>query len=244
MGCGLPFSITLQSPRQNRGTLSRHRELAMLNISRFSSPSISAMGSNCHPRRCSASLLKSALAALVGVGISSVGLTAGEAQALTVTVGGQQWDVTTFTGSYNDNTGKFKTPNNGGVMPWWGQVTVAAAWADALGWALGDPNTGQWDIAENLRSGPAFGWSIGIHPINGDEIIYTQYVFAQPASTYPNYLVSPANMGDLRSRTTITWAQATQPVPGPLPLFGALAAFRASRLLRKRVEAKTTLATK
>jgi hypothetical protein len=93
----------------------------------------------------------------VGVGISSVGLTAGEAQALTVTVGGQQWDVTTFTGSYNDNTGKFKTPNNGGVMPWWGQVTVAAAWADALGWALGDPSTGQWDIAENLRSGPAFG---------------------------------------------------------------------------------------
>ena len=208
----------------------------MLNISRFSSPSISAMGSNSHSRRCGASLLKSALVALVGVGISSVGLTAGEVQALTVTVGGQQWDVTTFTGSYNDNTGKFKTPNNGGVMPWWGQVTVAAGWADALGWALGDPNTGQWDIAENLRSGPAFGWSIGIHPINGDEVIYTQYVKAEPASTYPGYSVSPSNMGDLRSRSTITWAQATARVPGPLPALGAAAAFGFSRKLRKRIK--------
>ena len=124
-------------------------------------------------------------------------------------------------------------------MPWWGQVADAAAWADALGWALGDPNTGQWDIPENLRSGPAFGWSIGNHPISGDEVIYTQYVLAEPASTYPGYSVSLSHLGDLRSRSTITWAQATARVPGPLPALGAAAAFSLSRKLRKRIKCIT-----
>jgi hypothetical protein len=38
---------------------------------------------------------------------------------------------------------------------------------------------------------------------------------------------------------TFTWAQATlytAPVPGPLPLFGAAAAFGFSRKLRKRIK--------
>jgi hypothetical protein len=212
----------------------------MLNISRFSSPSFSAKGSNSTSRRARwSSLAKSALYAGVAIGV----IGAGQAHALAVTVGGQQWDVTTFTGSYNDNMTKFQTPNNGGVMPWWGQVADAAAWADALGWALGDPNTGQWDIPENLRSGPAFGWSIGNHPISGDEVIYTQYVFAEPASTYPGYSVSLSHMGDLRSRSTITWAQATARVPGPLPALGAAAAFGFSRKLRKRIKCSTSTAS-
>ncbi len=150
----------------------------MLNISRFSSPSFSAKGSNSTSRHARwSSLAKSALYAGVAIGV----IGAGQPHALTVTVGGQQWDVTTFTGSYNDNMTKFQTPNNGGVMPWWGQVADAAAWADALGWALGDPNTGQWDIPENLRSGPAFGWSIGNHPISGEEIVYYQYLITHKA---------------------------------------------------------------
>ena len=205
----------------------------MLNISRFSSPSFSAKGSSSTSRHaCWSSLAKSAL--FTGVAIGVIG--AGQAHALAVTVGGQQWDVTTFTGSYNDNMTKFQTPNNGGVMPWWGQVADAAAWAVALGWDLGDPNTGQWDSPENLRAGPAFGWSIGNHPIFGDEVIYTQYVKAEPASTYPGYSVSLPHMGDLRSRSTITWAQATARVPGPLPALGAAAAFGFSRKLRKRIK--------
>jgi hypothetical protein len=121
-------------------------------------------------------------------------------------------------------------------MPWWGQVTEASAWADALSWALGDANTGLWDSPANLRAGPAFGWSIGNHPLSNDEIIYTQYVYAQPASTYPLYLISPAHMGDLRSRSGITWAQAVQSVPAPLPALGAVAGFRFSRKLRKRIK--------
>ena len=185
-------------------------------------------------RGCGLSLCGLALGAVGS--IASVVLTAGEVQAIIVTVGGQQWNVTPFTGSYNDNSNKFETPGNGGVMPWWGQVTEASAWADALSWALGDANTGLWDSPANLRAGPAFGWSIANHPLSNDEIIYTQYVYAQPASTYPLYLISPAHMGDLRSRSGITWAQAVQSVPAPLPALGAVAGFRFSRKLRKRIK--------
>jgi len=185
-------------------------------------------------RRRGGSLAKLALGAVLAIG--STGLTASAARAVVVTVGGQQWDVTTFTGSYNDNIGKFATPANGGVMPWWGQVTEAALWADALGWSLGDLNTGLWDLPQNLRAGPGLAWSIGLHPVNGDEIIYHQYVYAQPVSSYPAYQISPVNMGDLRSRAAITWVQANQQVPGPLPIFGAAAAFGASRQFRRRIK--------
>jgi hypothetical protein len=185
-------------------------------------------------RRRGRSLVKLVLGAVLAIG--STGLTASAARAVVVTIGGQQWDVTTFTGSYNDNISKFETPTNGGVMPWWGQVTEAALWADALGWSLGDLNTGLWDLPQNLRAGPGLAWSIGLHPVSADEIVYSQYVYSQPASSFPAYQVSPANMGDLRSRAAITWVQATQPVPGPLPIFGAAAALGASRQLRRRVK--------
>ena len=72
-------------------------------------------------------------------------LSAGEAHALVVNVGGQDYDVTTFTGSFNDNLSKFATPANGGVMPWWttgpeGTSATAAQFAAAVGTALGTPN--------------------------------------------------------------------------------------------------------
>jgi hypothetical protein len=60
--------------------------------------------------------LKAAFAASVMMGV----LGAGQAQAVVVNVNGQNWNVTTFTGSYNDNTSKFNTAANGGIMPWWG----------------------------------------------------------------------------------------------------------------------------
>jgi len=49
---------------------------------------------------------------------ATLGLAANPAQALVVTVNSVQYDVTTFTGSYIDNIGKFNTEASGGVMPW------------------------------------------------------------------------------------------------------------------------------
>ena len=103
----------------------------MLNISRFSSSTFSAKGSNSTSRRARwSSLAKSALGAVVALGV----LTSGRAQALVVNVpglpyvghgfggddtfAGGLYNVTTFTGSYNDNSSKFATAANGGVIPW------------------------------------------------------------------------------------------------------------------------------
>ena len=90
----------------------------MLNISRFSSPSFSAKGSTFNPRRRWLSVAKSAL----GVAMAMGALGAGEAQAVIVNVEGQDWDVTTFTGSYNENESRF----NIGEMPWWGNESLAS----------------------------------------------------------------------------------------------------------------------
>jgi hypothetical protein len=49
--------------------------------------------------------------------LAAISLSPGSAQAFVVTVGGTQYDVTTFTGSYNSDTNKFETAANGGVMP-------------------------------------------------------------------------------------------------------------------------------
>ena len=82
--------------------------------SSLSLPFSSSSGNIGKARRRSRSLAKLAF----GVAFAGVVMTAGQARAVIVTVGGQDWDVTTFTGAYNDNTAKFQTAANGGVMPW------------------------------------------------------------------------------------------------------------------------------
>jgi hypothetical protein len=50
-------------------------------------------------------------------------------------------------------------------------------------------------------------------------------------------------MGDLRPRSAITWAQASQSVPAPLPALGAFAALGISRKLRKRIKNSASIAS-
>ena len=70
----------------------------------------------------SPSLAKSTLGVALAMGV----LTAGQAQAFVVTVNSLQYDVTTFNGTYNANTSQFATAANGGVMPWWGSISLAS----------------------------------------------------------------------------------------------------------------------
>jgi hypothetical protein len=154
-------------------------------------------------------------------------LGAGQAQALLVTVNGQQWNVTTFTGSYNSNVGKFATPQNGGVMPWWTNANLgqqpAIDFATAINNQLGFPNT-----AYNRPFGPFFAWTL-----KGSSPSTQLGSRAWDSNGFVN------NPGDIfLSDTTVTWAQA-YPVPGPLPVFGAVAAFSFSRKLRKRIKTGT-----
>ena len=84
--------------------------------------------------------------ARLAVGAVAAGvLAAGQAQALgvRVNVGGQDWDVTTFTGGYNSNPAnrsKFHMLSAGGVMPWWNDSSLAESFATAVGPSLNAPN--------------------------------------------------------------------------------------------------------
>ena len=162
--------------------------------------------------------------------LAAISLSPGSAQALVVTVNSVQYDVTTFTGTYNDNSSKFKTPANGGVMPWWNNSTLAMSFATAVGTNLGYPNLGV--------AGPVFGYGWeSIDPCAEnfdscpDEIVY--YIFRHSNGAYFE--------SDSSADSARTWAQASlytapAPVPGPLPLFGAAAALGFSRKLRKRIK--------
>ena len=155
--------------------------------------------------------------------LASISLSPGSAQAACapgtpsgtcrVTVGGLQYDVTTFIGSYNDTTNKFATPPAPGVMPWWGDSSTAAQFAAAVGNGLGNPNFGNYC--------PAFAYNIS-------GVVNLRII---------NLINSSVIDGVFPSDTPTTWAQVqVAPVPAPLPIFGAGAAFGFSRQMRKRIQ--------
>ena len=145
--------------------------------------------------------------------LAAISLSPGSAQAYVVTMGGVQYDVTTFTGTYNDNISKFATPANGGVMPWWGNGTSAVSFATAVGNYFG-PDT--YYSYNDLGA----GW-----PIAGDRF----NVILWQGSDFTG--------SGLGVNSSVRYASASQVrAPGPLPLPGAAAAFGFSRKLRKRIK--------
>jgi hypothetical protein len=169
-----------------------------------------------------------ALASAVALG--GIGLTAGQANAFVVNVGGQNYDVTTFSGAYNPNSTFFETAANGGVMPWWGNASVADVFAAAVGSALGYPADNNFGSAQ----GPFFAYTSYF------DIFQTQV----PSIAYQQTSSTTQSTG-LNCNNSYTFAQATlippsaAPAPGPLPALGAAAAFGFSRKLRKRIGRST-----
>ena len=201
------------------------------------SPSSSAEGNTSNPRRRPSwsSLAKPALGVALTMGV----LTTGQARAYVVNIGGQNYNVTTFTGSYNDNKSKFaQTP--GGEMPWWGDSSLATQFSNALGYSLGAPNSIETLSAgspKNINVGPYFAYSSIVDKIT--------YLLTDTAATYypnPSPLIFSVDLN-----SSVTWAQVARQrdnnppstVPGPLPALGAAAAFGFSRKLRKRIKGST-----
>lgn len=149
--------------------------------------------------------------------LTTVVVAAGGSKAAIFTVGGQDYDVTTFSGSYNANLSKFATPANGGVMPWWGNDTLALQFTTTIAASLGFPNP-----QLNFDQGPRFGYAV-----NPDYA--SMFAWTIHNSVYASIFQS-------RSVSTV-WAQATvvPVVPGPLPILGAATAFGMSRRLRRRI---------
>jgi hypothetical protein len=163
----------------------------------------------------SAFSLKLALGAAAA--LAAISLSPGSAQAFVVTVGGAQFDVTTFSGRYNDNSSKFETAASGGVMPWWGNSTMAYDFATAIGTSLGI-------YAEN-PGGPLFAYDV--QSLNN----YYWFSRADDSFNIVNGYIGNDQVRDYAEATPLA-----APVPGPLPLFGAAAAFGFSRKLRKRIK--------
>jgi hypothetical protein len=194
-----------------------------------SSPSTSAKGSTSNSRRHWLSLAKPTLGAALAMGA----LTGCKAQAVVVNVEGKDWDVTTFTGSYNDNESRF----NVGEMPWWGNESLASLFAGAVGSSLGDPN----GLHATLRYwGPKFSFSACDTTCG-----YLGQYSVELTSGFPVVTIGLEPKGlDSNGGRPLTWAQATPytspaAVPGPLPALGAAAAFGFSRKLRKRIKCST-----
>jgi hypothetical protein len=145
--------------------------------------------------------------------LAAISLSPGSAQAYVVTVNGVQYDVTTFTGSYNANTSKFATAANNGMMPWWNNSTTAQAFAEQVGSSLGLMN-----VTGTGTSGPFFGYTINANP---------------GISNYRWLGSTPVATGSAAFTTARTWAQAT-PVPAPLPMLGSAAALSFCHRLRSR----------
>jgi hypothetical protein len=167
-------------------------------------------------------------------------LGAGQAQAVgfvDVSVAGHIWRVTTFTGTYNDNSSKFNTPAAGGEMPWWGSKELAGQFALAgWPWAHFPNNECPLDVP---TCGPYFAHSIPHpgNPLNGNDIVTYTTVFTDIKGLTGNDAPrdSQTTLNPTLGTTTRTWAQATK-VPGPLPALGLAAAFGYSRKLRKRIK--------
>lgn len=183
-----------------------------------------------------ASIAKSAFVASVAVG----GLTAGQAWALVVTVPGYgNWNVTTFLGSYDDNTTHFAQPPAPGAMPWWGSQVAAEAFANAVGDRL-TPSTNICELCEPpSASGPYFGYGFDVE---------TNYIRPVQYSSF-EYTLSDPESGQAMSSITrgsipFVWAEATAvAVPGPLPVLGIAACFVYSRKLRSRIKKSGNAAT-
>jgi len=103
-------------------------------------------------RHCSFSLAPLPKLALgAAAALAAISLSPGSAQAYEVTVGGNRYDVTTFTGSYNSNTNKFANLPAPGVMPWWGSADLASQFTAAVGTSLGSAINGGF-------AGPIFAY--------------------------------------------------------------------------------------
>jgi hypothetical protein len=215
-------------------------------------PCFSVAGNTIIPR-----LLQRTLGAAVGAVATGLALADSQAQAIIVPVDSKEWDVTTFTGSYNDNASKFNSLENGGLMPWFGDSALASSFAsivsDSLGFLTDYP--GQTYPLWGAVLSPAGDVLIPVQGAIGPIFGYGNGGGCDPGicgSAYVDQTGHPwSGSGAVFGKNDVwTWAQATligptgsgdvADVPGPLPALGLAAAFGFSRKLRKRVAPSKT----
>jgi hypothetical protein len=164
----------------------------------------------------------------VAAALAAINLMPGSAQAACapgtapsicrVIVNSVEYDVTTFTGSYNSNTNIFANLPAPGVMPWWGSAGVASQFTAAVGTSLGSAINGGF-------AGPIFAYG---KSTNVDGKAY----FSGGVNQFNS---DPNSTWDVYAQATLVSPPAAS-APAPLPLLGAAAACGYSRQLRKRIK--------
>jgi hypothetical protein len=142
------------------------------------------------------------------------------ASAVTVRIGTIDYDVTVFSGSHDNNNSLFQTPPLG-QMPWWGDVTgdLASLFAQQVYNQLGNGPTSGF--------GPVFAYDLAMGDVLGISQSLTDPLSQLDETLAPNDSVAYAIASPLLPPSTS--------VPGPLPVFGAMAAFGWSRRIRRRI---------
>jgi hypothetical protein len=234
-------------------------------MSSFSSnPSTSAKISKSNlRRRCRWSLL--ARPAL-GVALAMAALTAGQAQAFVVTVGGTQYDLSTYTFTPNQyTTNKTFYDAIFQSQPWYGNANATYSFAQVITQSVwdslypisaiqaGSPVDGYWNAnigiissvpmegVNNMMTGPGrgIGTLAGCRDANPVNCLGPDdSVYALEFSAHLWYGTGGV---PFTPNSTYVWlsAEKVPPVPGPLPALGAAAAYGFSRKLRKRIKYST-----
>lgn len=189
------------------------------------------------------------------------------AQAVRVAVNGNYWTVTPVIGPFGNGTdvgGVDLTILEN--APWWGDRELALIFSNHVGLALGTPNLVNPVVKSRGFSprdpvAPFFAWTFG----TPDSFLFPFAPGFEPrspvvppltnvtvATTVPLIFPPDAPTDDFDARVTgLVGAPRTAeavyarvqgppvPVPGPLPILGAAAAFGYSRKLRKRIKSST-----
>jgi hypothetical protein len=152
----------------------------------------------------------------------------------TITVGGTAYDVDYFSGSLSDLLASPIAPPSAS-FPWFANVSLAEDFANILFAAEG--NSSLQTIVDNSPTNPDGVLSLGPLFLTSP----TAFVAYNSATSIASpFTCDVANAIECQI-PTLNWAYvqpATPPVPAPLPLLGATAAFSFSRKLRRRVNAQ------
>ena len=211
----------------------------MLIPSRFSSPSPSAKGSTSNADRRSrwALLAKPTLGVALAMGV----LTAGQAQAMVVNLGGQDWELIPFTGTYSNNVDEMTSiPPIPPVPPLPECIGGRRVWMTSPGWPGRAPEHHYicvFDLCTYVcellppvgPSEPPKLWNLEAS---------TWFLVLNPITGQPFFTNTLVPIGAVWTLST-PFSSSTAPVPGPLPALGAAAAFGFSRKLRKRIKRST-----
>jgi hypothetical protein len=165
---------------------------------------------------------------LLNPGSAKALVTANGSATINISVDDVTYKVSPFLGSYEANSAKFNSPDLGGVMPWWEDEALASKVFVAV---AADPASAAWMTGNGLPF-VAYSKETGIdrYGVQSTQVIGFRSTRVSGASLR----LTAAESGVFPWLEASPQGRATA-VPGPVPLFGAGAAFGLSRRLRRRI---------